>query len=129
MIGGAGNKASKQQDDDEDDFDDKDIEDEDDEKPKKKEKAPKTDDDDEDFEEDDEEDEDGGKKEPAAPKLKPSNAALLICSMKDTMTKKYLPDMREKIIDRVSWRDVEMTVGFLASINEYYPMNEKWLSL
>ena len=65
----------------------------------------------------------------AAPKLKPSNAGLLICSMRDTLKKKYLPDVREKIIDRVSWRDEEMTVGFLASINEYYPTNEKWLSL
>lgn len=45
------------------------------------------------------------------------------------MKKKYLPEVREKIIDRLSWRDVEMTVGFLASINEYYPTNEKWLSL
>ena len=49
--------------------------------------------------------------------------------MRDTLTKKYLPDVREKIIDRLSWRDIEMTLGFLASINEYYPTNEKWLSL
>ena len=48
--------------------------------------------------------------------------------MKDTLKKKYLPDVRELAIDRLSWRDVEMTVGFLASINEYYPTNEKWTS-
>ena len=116
----------KQQDDDEDDFDDGDEDDEEEKKQQKKEKA--KDDDEEDFEEDDEED-DGEKKEAAVPKLKPSNAGLLICSMRDTLKKKYLPDVREKIIDRLSWRDVEMTVGFLASINEYYPTNEKWLSL
>ena len=125
-------KKVVKKDDDEDDFDDDDIEDEeaDEQKPKKKEKE-SSDDDEEDFEEDEDDDEDGEpkKKVAAAPKLKPSNAGLLICSMRDTLKKKYLPDVREKIIDRVSWRDEEMTVGFLASINEYYPTNEKWLSL
>jgi hypothetical protein len=42
------------------------------------------------------------------------------------LKKKYLPDVREKLIEKLSFRDEEMTEVFLASINEYYPTNEKW---
>lgn len=48
--------------------------------------------------------------------------------MKDTLQKKYLPEITEKIADRLSFRDDEILLGFVASINEYYPTNEKWFN-
>ena len=49
--------------------------------------------------------------------------------MQETIKNKYLPEVLEKIRDYASFKDPAMLKMFPASVNEYYPMTEKWLSL
>ena len=49
--------------------------------------------------------------------------------MRDTIKNKYLPDILKQMEGIASLKDPEMINVFKASVNEYYPMTEKWLSL
>jgi len=95
-LSGAPVEEEKKLDDDEDDFD------EDEEEEEEKDDEEKEEDDDE-----DKEDDSTPPKKDKAPvkkvvKLKPSDAGLLVCSMRETAKAKYLPEILETIKEHAS---------------------------
>ena len=120
-----GNKEKGAPDEEDGDFDDEDEEPEPEDEDK--EEAEEKDDDEEGFGDEDEDDNKGKVKIPQK-KTKVSNAGLLVCSMHDTIKKKYLPDINQKLQEIVTLSGEKMHGSFHGKYNEWYPMDEKWIS-
>ena len=119
-----GNKEKGAPDEEDGDFDDEDEEPEPEDEDK--EEAEEKDDDEEGFGDEDEDDKE--KVKIPQKKTKVSNAGLLVCSMHDTIKKKYLPDINQKLQEVVTLSGEKMHGSFHGKYNEWYPMDEKWIS-